>query len=112
MRNVDTLELRLAPIFDTGNCLWFAIMPREIAAGDWSFAARPFGPEPERQLAVIDRAGWFEPKAFNGFVEEAMTILSASKYASEPERRAFIEKGIARRVADVSAVMPVLALRA
>lgn len=110
VRNVDTLELRLAPIFDTGNCLWFAKTPKEIATGDWSFAARPFGPEPERQLAVIDRAGWFEPKALDGFVEEAMAILSASKYASEPERRAFIEKGIARRVADVSAVMSVLAL--
>ena len=111
IRNVDTLELRLAPIFDTGNCLWYGKTDTEVAAGDWSFSARPFGPEPERQLAAVDRAGWFEPEQLDGFVAEAMEILSGSAYASEPKRRAYIECGLTRRVSDVSAVMAVLAVR-
>ncbi len=111
IRNVDTLELRIAPIFDTGNCLWYNKTPQEITAGDWTFLARPFGPEPERQLAVVDRAGWFDSKRLDGFVDRAMDILGGSVYASVPERRAFIEEGLSRRVSDVSAVMRVLAMR-
>ena len=109
IRNVDTLELRLAPIFDTGNCLWYGKTPAEISAHDWTFSARPFGPEPARQLAVVDRAGWFDSARLEGFVEEAIGILAGSEHAAAPMRRAFIEEGLTRRVSDVSAVMAVLA---
>lgn len=111
IRDVDTLELRLAPAFDSGNCLWYAKTDAEIAEEDWSFQAKPFGPEPARQLAIIDRASWFEGVRLDGFVEEAMEILSGSEYVGNTERRRFVEKGLARRVSDVRAVMAVLALR-
>lgn len=111
VRNVDTLELRIAPIFDTGNCLWYGKTPQEVAAGDWTFLARPFGPEPERQLAVVDRVAWFDPRQLDGFVDQAMDILGDSVHASAPERWAFIEEGLSRRVSDVSVVMRVLAMR-
>ncbi len=111
IRDVDTLELRIAPVFDTGNCLWYAKTAQEVEAGDWTFLARPFGPEPERQLALVDRAGWFDPARLDGFLDQAMEILSGSAHASEPARRAFIEQGLSRRIADVTAVMRVLALR-
>ncbi len=111
IRNVDTLELRIAPIFDTGNSLWYGKTAQEIEANDWTFLARPFGPEPERQLALVDRAGWFDQTRLDGVVEQAMEILAGSIHASSPARRAFIEQGLSRRVADVTAVMRVLALR-
>lgn len=111
IRNVDTLELRPAPVFDTGNCLWYAKTNEEVAASDRTFSARPFGPEPQRQLALVDRVEWFEPAFLDGFVEEAMGILAQSAFASVPERRAFIEEGLSARVAAVSSVMEVLAFR-
>lgn len=111
IRNVDTLELRPAPIFDTGNCLWYAKTDGEVATCDWTFSARPFGPEPQRQLALVDRAEWFEPAFLDGFVEEAMAVLARSAFASTPERGPFIEEGLSRRVAAVSSVMEVLAFR-
>ena len=111
IRNVDTLELRPAPIFDTGNCLWYAKTDGEVAACDWTFSARPFGPEPQRQLSLVDRAEWFEPAFLDGFVEEAMGVLARSAFASTPERVPFIEEGLSRRVAAVSSVMEVLAFR-
>ncbi len=111
IRNIDTLELRLAPVFDSGNCLWYGKTNNEIYAGDWGFLAKPFGPEPARQLAIVDRAGWFDSDRLTGFVEEAMEILSGSEHAGDAERRAFIEKGLEARVRDVSAVMAVLAMR-
>ncbi len=111
VRNVDTHELRVAPIFDTGNCLWYSKAPEEMAVGDWSFSARPFGPEPERQLAVVDRASWFDAARLDGFLGQAMDILAGSAHASDLTRRAFIEQGLSRRIADVTAVMRVLALR-
>lgn len=111
IRNVDTLELRPAPIFDTGNCLWYAKTDGEVAACDWTFSARPFGPEPQRQLALVDRAEWFEPAFLDGFVEEAMGVQAHSAFASTPERGPFIEEGLSRRVAAVSSVMEVLAFR-
>ena len=111
IRNVDTLELRPAPIFDTGNCLWYAKTDGEVATCDWTFSARPFGPEPQRQLALVDRAEWFEPAFLDGFVEEAMAVLARSAFASTPARGPFIEEGLSRRVAAVSSVMEVLAFR-
>lgn len=111
IRNVDTLELRPAPVFDTGNCLWYAKTNEEIAVRDWTFSARPFGPEPQRQLALVDRAEWFEPAFLDGFADEAMDVLAQSAFASVPERRAFVEEGLSARVAAVSSVMEVLAFR-
>lgn len=111
IRNVDTLELRIAPIFDTGNCLWYSKTEQEIEANDWTFLARPFGPEPERQLALVDRAKWFDETQLEGFINQAMEILAGSMHASSPARRDFIEQGLAQRLADVTAVMRVLALR-
>lgn len=111
IRNVDTLELRPASIFDTGNCLWYAKTEAEVAAQDWSFSARPFGPEPARQLGFVDRATWFEPDCLEGFVDEAMEVLGQSSHASEPRRRDFIWEGLCHRVEAVSSVMEVLAFQ-
>lgn len=63
VRDVDTLAVRPAPIFDSGNSLWYEKSAAEVAAGDRSCAARPYGPEPERQLALVGSISWFDPAA-------------------------------------------------
>ncbi len=111
VRNVDTLEMRPAPVFDTGNSLWYEKTAAQVAAGDWTFAAKPFGPEPERQLALVDRAAWFDPSALDGFVVEAVGILEGSAHATQPGRLDFIARGLEARVAAVAATMDVLGYR-
>lgn len=111
IRNIDTLEMRPAPLFDSGNCLWYDKTPLQVAAGDWSYVARPFGPDPARNLAQVDAARWFDATALDGFVEEALSILAGSAHAAQPGRLAYIERGLRDRVRTVCDVMAVLAYR-
>ncbi len=111
VRNVDTLEMRPAPLFDTGNSLWYEKTAAQVAAGDLTFAAKPFGPEPERQLALVDRASWFDPAALDGFVEEAVGILSGSVHATQPGRLDYIARGLQARFFAVTEAMGVLRYR-
>lgn len=109
IRNIETLEMRLAPLFDTGNCLWYDRSENEIAYKNWGYAAKPFGPEPERQLALVESASWFSADALDGFTEEACAILSASAHASA--RLDFIEEGLNRQIEKISQLMAVLMYR-
>ena len=111
IRNIDTLEIRPAPLFDSGNCLWYEKTPAQVAAGDWSFAAKPFGPDPAANLAQVDMVSWFNPDKLADFVDEAMAILSASFHATQPGRLSYIEQGLQKRIRTVSDVMAVLAYR-
>ena len=111
IRNVDTLQMRLAPIFDTGNCLWYGKTAREVSESDWTFISRPFATKPEQQLAYAEHLEWFDSNRLEGFVEQAMEILAQSAHASEPERRRFIEEGLRKRVAETSAALGVLRYR-
>ncbi len=112
IRNIDTLKMRPAPLFDSGNCLWYEKTPAQVAAGDWSFAARPFGPDPAANLAQVDVLSWFDPDKLSGFVDEAMTILSGSSHATQPGRLSYIEQGLRDRIRTVCDVLAVLAYRA
>ena len=111
VRNIDTLELRPAPLFDSGNCLWYEKGVAQIAANDRTFLARPFGPEPERQLALVDAADWFDASALDGFVDEALAILGQSSHATAPGRLDFIGHSLRLRVGSVVPVMGVLKYR-
>ena len=111
IRNIDTLELRAAPIFDSGNCLWYEKTEHEVACNDWSYAAKPFGPQPERQLAMVDSARWFDGRALDGFVDQATEILSNSAHATEGGRLGYIRNGMQRQVDLVSQLMKVLSYR-
>jgi hypothetical protein len=112
VRNIDTLELRPAPIFDSGNCLWYEKNAAQVAARDRSFSAKPFGPEPERQLALVDAADWFDASALDGFVDEAVELLGGSSHASAPGRMDFIAHSLRMRIGSVIPVMGVLRYRA
>ena len=111
VRNIDTLELRIAPIFDSGNCLWHDKTARDIERGDYSFAVKPFGPQLEQQLALIEQASWFNADFLDGFAEQAGTILSQSKHAASDGRLEFITRGVSRQIDLITQLMKVLRYR-
>ena len=108
IRNVDTLEIRHAPLFDSGNCLWYNVPTAVLAAGEFGFAAKPFGPNPSVQLALADSLDWFDSSRLNGFVDEAIEILSQSEWATAEGRLEAIRRGLERRVIEVGAAVEVL----
>ena len=108
IRNVDTLEVRPAPLFDSGNCLWYNVPTAVLIAGEFGFAAKPFGPDPSVQLALVDSLDWFDSSRLNGFVEEAIKTLSRSKWATAEGRLESIRRGLERRVIEVNAAVEVL----
>lgn len=108
IRNVDTLEIRPAPLFDSGNCLWYNVPTAVLAAGEFGFSAKPFGPDPSVQLALADSLDWFDSSRLNGFVDEAIEILSQSEWATAEGRLESICRGLERRVIEVNAAVEVL----
>ena len=93
IRNVDTLEIKPAPLFDSGNCLWYNVPTAVLAAGEFGFSAKPFGPDPSVQLALADLLDWFDSSRLNGFVDEAIEILSQSEWATAEGRLEAIRRG-------------------
>lgn len=108
VRSIDTLCMAPAPLFDSGNCLWYATPVNRLEEGDWSFASRPFEVDPKRQLALADRFDWFDPARLEGFVDEAIEILSGSESATRDGRLDLLAHGLARRVSEVSAAVETL----
>lgn len=113
IRSVDTLQMRPAPLFDSGNSLWYNKTPQQVERNDWTFQSRPFDPNPAHQLALANDLSWFDPAAFDhaalsGFVDEAVEILSNSKHAIANGRLGYIARGLQKRVDAVSAVVETL----
>lgn len=75
VRNVETLECRPAPLFDSGSSLWCDVGFEELSRGERSFASKQFYENPGRQLLLVDDFSWFDASALEGFVGEAMGIL-------------------------------------
>ncbi|MBQ9067666.1 MAG: HipA domain-containing protein, partial [Eggerthellaceae bacterium] len=97
IRNIDTLEWRFAPLFDTGNSLWFDKDEDAVARGDYSFDSRPFEVVPNRQLMLTVDDAWFDLEMLDGFEEEAATILEQGNVSRW--RLDYLRKGIAQRLA-------------
>ena len=108
IRNVNTLEIRPAPLFDSGNCLWYNVPAAALVTGEFEFAAKPFGPDPSTQLAFADSLDWFDASRLDGFVDEAAEILSQSAWATADNRLNAIRRGLERRTIEVSAAVEVL----
>ena len=111
IRNVDTLEVRPAPLFDTGNCLWHSKSAQEVGEGDYAFTARPFEVDPLRQLGLVDRISWFDERALIGFVDDAVELLAGSEHASADGRLSYIAEGIELRAREVTGALRVLSAR-
>ena len=100
--------MRPAPLFDSGNCLWYNVPTAVLVAGEFGFAAKPFGPDPSTQLAFVDSLDWFDASHLDGFVDEAVEILSQSAWATAGNRLKAIRRGLERRTIEVSAAVEVL----
>lgn len=75
VRDVETLSWRPAPLFDSGSSLWCDVDEGALLAGNWSFSAKPFYDDPNRQFRLVNDLSWFDPHSLDGFVEEAREIL-------------------------------------
>lgn len=80
--DADTMQAkRVAPIFDTGSCLWFDAASLELPIDFW-YRPLPLIPErarriyPEDQLALMDDYSWFDPDSLDGFPEAAGETLA------------------------------------
>lgn len=89
IRNVETLEVtRLAPVFDTGSCLWSNATLLD-APIDFEYLAKPFkasGMRPFDQLRLFEGYyGWLKPEMLAGYADCVRELLSANP--NIPERR-------------------------
>lgn len=102
IRNVETLEWRMAPLFDSGNSLWFDKDESEVAKGDYSFTSRPFDPNPNKQMLLTVGEEWFDLDLLEGFPEEAAEILSEGDICGW--RTEYLKAGIEKRIQSLSAI--------
>ena len=98
IRNVETLECRPAPIFDSGSSLWCDVETSALAKGEHSFRSSQFHESPAKQMLLVEDFDWLEAAALDGFVDEAMEILSANEAlaARLPHLRAALEWRVER----------------
>lgn len=76
IRNVETLECRVAPLFDGGTSLWCGSAFDRLRMKDFSFSAKPFYEDANRQLRLVNDYSWFDPCALEGFSDEVAHLLS------------------------------------
>jgi len=79
VRNVETLECRPAPLFDSGSSLWCNISTSELKSGQRSFTSRQFYDNPGQQLLLVDDFSWFSASSLDGFLDEAMGVLGQNE---------------------------------
>ena len=103
VRNVETLECRPAPLFDSGSSLWCDKGLDALMARDFRFDAKPFYSSPARQLLLVEDFSWANPAALEGFVEEAIGVLGGNPLLSE--RLPFLQMALERRVARMAEII-------
>lgn len=96
IRNVETLECRVAPLFDSGSSLWSDVPTRDMAYTGHGFETKPFRSEPNDQLRLVDDFSWLDSDALTGFAEDAVDLLE--KNPAMQGRLDFIYEGIQSRI--------------
>ena len=103
IRNVETLEYtRVAPIFDSGTCLWCRAEMLELPS-DYSYVAKPFGNNgmsPDRQLELFHQFDWFDEQKLDGTVDKIMEILRTNENISEKRLRN-IQSGLENNIENI-----------
>ncbi len=93
---------RVAPIYDTGSCLWHNVASFDLAS-DFDYQPKPLvgvrrhGTRPEEQLDLFTDFGWFDPALLAGFPEEVGEVLSSIDAMSE-ERVGMIVSRVAANI--------------
>ena len=104
MRDVETLRgTRLAPIFDTGSCLWSDVPQLELPI-DFKYTAKPFrydGMRPYDQLCLFEgHLGWVSERALADFCDCVGDVLGANPNIA-PARMDAIVRKVRELAADV-----------
>lgn len=104
MRNVETLRgTRLAPIFDTGSCLWSDVPQLELPI-DFKYTAKPFkydGMRPYDQLRLFEgHLGWVSERALADFCDCVGDVLGANPNIA-PARMDAIVRRVRELASDV-----------
>ncbi len=102
IRNVNTLEYRMAPLFDTGNSMWIHLSEEALQAGDFEFSTKPFYADPNRQLRLVEDYSWLQVERLDGFSEKAGEILSENPYLQK--RIPFIRQAIDWRIGRIKVI--------
>ena len=102
IRDVETMNVRPAPLFDTGASLWAG----ELVIDNRDYRARPFfttykTDTARRQLGLIRSWNRYDPHALADWPDEAAHRLSLTNLVA-PARIDAIREALARRVADVA----------
>ena len=103
VRNVETLECRPAPLFDSGSSLWCDVDFAELSKGKFSFTSKQFESNPARQLLLVEDFSWFDAGRLDGFVDEALETLAANDMLEKrlPYIRAALQRRI-ERIVDIA----------
>ena len=96
VRNVNTLACRPAPIFDSGSSLWCNVSLEALEAGEHSFTSTQFHSSPAKQMLLVEDMSWFDGDKLEGFVDEAIEILSGNEALAS--RLPFIREALSWRV--------------
>ncbi len=96
IRNVETLEYRVAPIFDSGTSLWLDATLSALRGKDYSFHTKPFYEDANRQLRLVNDYSWLDVSALEEFPQSAFRVLSQNPELVD--RAALISEGIQGRI--------------
>jgi excisionase family DNA binding protein len=96
IRNVETLNCRPAPLFDSGTSLWCTKPIEELRIQNFDFTSRPFRPEPSKQLSLVTDFSWIKADSLAGFPAEALGVLS--KNDALADRLPYLETALEHRV--------------
>lgn len=96
IRDIETLEYRMAPLFDCGTSLWCAVSTREMSHIGHGFITKPFKESPDDQLRLVNDFSWLNLDALKGFAEKACEILEMNPLLEG--RIDFIYGGIQSRI--------------
>ncbi|MCL2807137.1 MAG: DNA-binding protein [Coriobacteriia bacterium] len=102
IRNVDTLHCRPAPLFDSGTSLWCKKPLAELRMRNYSFASKPFRPEPAKQLSLVTDLSWINTSKLDGFCAEALAVLAKNDLLEE--RLPYIEEGLQRQIDRITTI--------
>jgi len=96
IRNVETLEYRVAPVFDTGNSLWYDTPTAQLQREDFNYQSKPFYDDPKRQLRLVDDLGWLDLSALDDFTDYLAELFESSDELAP--RATSIAEGVSRNI--------------
>ena len=96
IRNVESLECRMAPLFDSGSSLW--CNKRTLSEGSLAYTSLPFVGDPLLQVKLVRDYSWFLPEKLRSFSASMITTLSEGPLRAYGMRLITIEDAIDERI--------------